>query len=168
MADGFHINGPCLLYPSTGPGGSLELLGYTVDGVDVQVTHNLSEVMTDVMGPMTPHDLQDMGEVAVVTCPLMVSYRDCLKRVMGRGDKPAEGTLNSPGLLLGQSGASFLLGVTSPGDEPYLFDNVVWRPDARVKLSTKAQPFVIQFFGWPRLPFTATTGRGARLYSRSF
>ena len=167
MADGFHVSGTCLVYSGTGPGNALELVGYSDAGVDVQITHNVKEIFTDLFGPMTPHEFQDLGEVAVISVPFIVSYREILKKIQNRGDKSTQGWLNSPGYLLGSSGASFKIGLTAPADEPYLFYNCLWRPDSRVKLGTVAAPFTAQFFAWPFLPYTAVSGRNAPLYARS-
>jgi hypothetical protein len=166
MADGYHINGPALVYTGTGSAGALELLGYTVDGVDISISKNVAEIITDLFGPMTPQDFQDMGEVASITCPLIVSYREVLSRVANRGDRGAVGQMNTPGLVLGQTGAAFSVGITST-DSPWLFAKAVVRPDMRAKLATKAHPFVLQLFAWPYAAYTALTGQNVPLYTRS-
>lgn len=167
MATGYHVNGTAFVYVGVGGGGSLAELGYTVDGVDIDFSKNTSDIITDVMGPMTPQDIQDMGEVATITCPFIVTDRDVLSAVMNRGDRAAVGFMNTPGLVLGLSGNAFSVGIASPADAPWYFSTCILKPSARVKLATKANPFTLTFYAWPYIPPTTATGHNAPLYLRS-
>lgn len=164
---GFHINGPALVYTYTGSGGASELLGYTRDGVDVELIKNWMEIFTDIFGPMTPHDFQDMGEVAQISCPLVVTDRTVLGHVMARGDSAGEGKINTPGLVVGATGNAFAVAIASTNDSPYHFSSCIRRPSARVKLATAYQPFTLQLFAWPFALPTVTVGKDTPLYTRS-
>lgn len=165
--DGFHVNGTALVSTGTAGGNSLEVCGYTVDGVQVEFTHNVAEIFTDVFGPMTPHDFQDMGEVAVITADFIATDRAVLSRAMNRGDKSSPGLLNTPGLVLGAGGYCFPLYIASPADVGWFFYRCLLRPASRVKLGTKASPFTQQFFAFPSATYQTVSGRNAQFYVRS-
>lgn len=189
--DGFHINGPALVYVDTGRGSSHELLGYTLDGVTVDFIRNTQEVFTDAFGEATPQAFRDLGEVAAITVPLIASDTVVLSKVMNKGDRAAPGKMNTNGLILGppilsremrlDSGGqsvptgvvnvlytTFELGITSTMDVPYTFFRCIWRPVAKVKKGVKAMPFAISFFAFPESTFTTHEIKDARLYAESF
>lgn len=164
--DGFHINGTALVYVSTGQGNSLEFLGYTTDGVDVEPTHNMAEIMTDVFGNMTPHDMQDMGDTATMQLPMIATDRAVLNKVLNRGNKSAFGRLNTPGMPLGSAGYGMSVLITSSLDSSWYFYNCFFRPNARVKLGVRAAPFNLSLLALPLATYATLNGTNALLYTR--
>ena len=164
--DGYWATGPALVYSGTGSVGALELLGFAQNGCEVEITKNYEQIMTDIFGPMTPQELQDFGEVAIITCPLIAVDRTVLAKVMGRGNRSSVGQMNTPGRLVGASGDAFRVGIAAAADTPYSFNTCVVRP-ARFPMSVAAKPYTLTFFAWPYAAFTVTTGLNAPLYTRS-
>jgi len=165
--DGYWVTGPSLVYVGTGSAGALELLGFTENGADIEVTKHYADVLTDIFGPLTPQDIQDFGEVAQVTAPLIAVDRTVLNKAMNRGDRAANGQLNTPGRMVGANAQSMRLGIAAAADTPWSFSNAIVRPSARFRMATKANPFTITFFAWPYAAYTVTTGKDAVLYTRT-
>lgn len=162
--DGFHVNGTALVY--VGTVSSVSLLGYTDGGVDLDHNFNLEEIYTDVFGPRTPHDMQDMGRTGILSIPLIASDRTLLSSAMHRGDMGAVGQLGTPGLPLGTYGYSMAVRIASSFDTGWSFLNCFLRPTARTKLGVKANPFTLQFLCLPVATAQTTSGRNAQLYVR--
>ena len=164
--DGFAVNGPSLIYVGTGGGGALQLLGYTDQGTDVEVMENKAEIYSDIFGPMTPHDFQDMGMMARIVAPLIAMDRTVLATVTGRGDRSAVGQVSTPGLVIGTDWA-FRVGIASTFDSPWSFSRCLMRPRFGTRLATKANPFRVEFFAWPWAPVTTVSGVNTTLWTRS-
>ncbi len=176
--DGYTVNGSSLVYTGTGSAGALELLGYTDNGVDIQINKNLSEIFTDIYGPMTPHDLQDMGMTARIVAPFIAIDRTVMTKVLTKGDNSGSGStqgkLNTAGLPLGAGfpngvgGANFLfkVAIASPADVNWQFNYCAVRPTFGTRLATKANPFRLEFLALPWQSYTATTAKDAVLYQR--
>ncbi len=163
----YMVNGTAFVYTGTGAAGALETLGYTVDGVNQNITENKGEIITDLFGPMTPQDYQDLGMVAKITCPFIAMDRAVLAKVMNRGDRTgAIGALSTPGLVLGVSGYAFRLAIASTFDSPWSFNSCILATES-TRLGTRANPMQLDFNAWPFVSYTAVTGRDARLWTRS-
>lgn len=166
MPVSYMVNGSALVYAGVGSAGSLALLGYTESGVQKRITENKAEIITDLFGPMTPQDFQDMGMVARIVCPFIATDRDVLALVMNRGDRAAIGSINTPGLILGVTGYAFPLFIASNFDSPWYFYKTIVRGEDTT-LATRANPYTLEFFAWPYLPPTYTSGKNAPLWRRS-
>lgn len=177
--DGYTVNGSALVYVGTGSLFALELLGYTDNGVDIQVNYNRSEIFTDIYGPMTPHDLQDMGMTARIVAPFIVIDRTIMSKLLTLGDNggsggAAQGQLNTAGLPLGAGfpngvgGSGYLVPVViaSPADVNWKFWYCAVRPTLGTRLATKANPLRVEFLALPWQSFTSTTAKNAKLWSR--
>lgn len=164
--DGYTIGGVALVYTGTGANSALELVGYTEDGVDVEIIENVEPVMTDLFGPLTPQDFQSMGMVARVTVPFIAVDRTVFNKLTGKGDRTTVGLINTPGITLGNSHA-FRLGIAAPLDTPWSFTKAIVRPGTRWRTGTKARPWVMEFFAWPYVLYTATTGKDQALWTRT-
>ena len=162
--DGYTINGTAFGFVGTGPGGALEVLGYTESGVDKSITYNRAEIITDLYGPMTPQDFQDMGMTAQIRFPFIAIDRTVLAKVMGAGDAGI-GLINTPGRVIGVSGYGIPLVIGSKADFAWSFPTTILRNES-TRLATKANPDTLEFFAWPFLSYLATTGKGATLWTR--
>lgn len=165
--DGYSLNGTALVYVGTGSAGALELLGYTEQGVDMDITENKAEIMTDLYGNMTPQDFQDMGMMARVVCPLIAYDRTIMAKVINKGDRTTYGSLNTPGIPVAQSGYAFSVGIAAPLDVPWYFFTCTTRADG-MRLATKANPFRMEFVAWPWVSYVSTSAKNAPLFRRSF
>lgn len=164
--DGYMVNGTAFVYVGTGAANALELLGYTEDGVEQGVQEYKGQIITDLFGPQVPQDFQDFGMTARLICPFIAMDRTILGKVMNRGDRTILGQLNTPGLVLGMAGYAFRIAIASTFDSPWSFYKCVLNTSA-TRLATKANPFRQEFFCWPWVPYTASTGKDAPLWSRS-
>lgn len=166
--DGYTINGTAFVYVSPTPGSSdLELLGYTTDGVEMNVSENNAEIFTDLMGPMTPQDFQNMGMVARIRAPLIAMDRTVLASVTGRGDRTLVGQISTPGMVIGMSNFTFRVGIAAPADFPWVFPYCIMNKGFGSKLATKANPFNVEFFAWPWTSYTALTAKDRTLWTRA-
>lgn len=168
------MNGSALVYTDAVLANTYVLLGFTDGGVDMNVQYNRGEIMTDIMGPMTPQDFQDFGMTARIVCPFIAIDRTQMTSVLKRGDAASVGLNNTPGIVVGAgtgpSGPSttykFKLGIASPFDTGWLFSACLVRPGFGTKLAVKANPYRVEFFAWPYASYTVTTGKDASLYTR--
>ena len=163
--DGYMINGTAFVYVGTGSGGALELLGYTDQGVEMNVDEFKMEIYTDLYGQRTPQDFQDMGMLARISTPLIACDREVLAKITGRGDRTQVGMTSTPGLVLGQD-YSFTVAIASSADVPWRFETCLMSRGFGTRLATKANPFRCDFIAWPFAPYTALTGMDWTLWSR--
>lgn len=168
----YSLNGCAFVYTGTGTLGALELLGYTEAGVDMDITENKAEIMTDLYGPMTPQDFQDMGAMVRLVTP-MIAYDDAvLAKVMMRGDHTGAGVIatagliNTAGLVLGIAGYGFRVAIASTFDSPWSFTKAIMRGEG-TRLATKVNPFRLELLCWPYAPYTATSAKDVSLWTRT-
>jgi hypothetical protein len=174
----FSCFGPALVYVATYTDNVIndfELLGYTDHGVRMRVVKNISDIITDVYGPMTPHDLQDMGMIANIQVPLIASDRLVLNSILNPGNRTQSGNINTPGLVLGANSNLFAVGITSDSlalagqvDDPWVFFYCMTRPGFDTTLATRANPFTMEFFGFPWSNFDNTEAYDTPLFGRTF
>ncbi len=168
----YTVNGPSFIYVGTGSAGALELLGYTEAGADMDVTENKSEIMTDLFGPMTPQDFQDMGAMVRVVTPMIAVDDAVMAKIMMRGDHTGGGVIatagliNTPGTVIGVGGYAFRVVIASTFDSPWSFTKCITRTYG-TRQATKANPFRFEFLSWPYASFTASTGKDVSLWTRS-
>ena len=165
--DGFHLNGPALVYANFVQ-DPLLLVGYTDYGARIRIIENYADIITDVFGPITPHDLQVMGMVANISVPFVASDRTNLKALLGRGDRTTQGQISTPGLVVGASSYAFKLSIASTADSPWTFPYCVTRPGFDTQLATKVNPFTLEVFAWPWASFTTTNAKDRTLWTRLF
>ncbi len=163
---GYHVNGSAFVWVSFN-GVTYERLGFTDNGVDINVQQNKGEIITDVFGPMTPQDFQDFGLTARVVCPFIYTDRAILDQVLAVGDASAIGEMNTPGLVVGVNGYTIGVYIEAPFDLPWTFLNCTVRPGFGSRLGVKANVFRLEFQAWPYQPPTVLTGKDAPLYLRS-
>jgi hypothetical protein len=164
--DGYTVNGPATIFVGTGTSGAYQLLGYTIDGADIQIEELSKEIMTDVMGD-APQDVQNMGMTARITAPLIAMDRTVLATVTGRGDRAAAGQISTIGLVRGMAGFLFAVGIASPADAPWAFPYCYMKPGFGTKLASKANPFRCEFYAIPFAPYTQTAAVNTPLWTRS-
>lgn len=166
--DTWAINGTAFCYVGTGNASAMELLGYTEQGVDMDITENKTEIMTDLFGDKTPQDLQDMGMVGRMVMPMIAYDRAVMAKVISRGDRTTYGSLNTPGLPMGTNGYKIPVYISAPldGGTVWYFYSCVLKAEGQ-RLATKANPLRLEIFAWPYKAYTATTGKDAPLFARA-
>jgi hypothetical protein len=164
----YAVSGTAFVLVGTGVDGALEILGYTEQGVTLDITEFKTEIKTDLYGSETPQDFQAMGLIAKVSAPLIAIDTDVLASISTRGDNAFVGEMATPGLVLGINGFAFPLAITTvfdPGGPFYFFSALLTAQ--QVRRATKANPFLCEFVCWPYAPFTAVTGLDVPLYVRA-
>jgi hypothetical protein len=66
----FHVNGLASIWYS-GSGGTAALLGYSQDGVTIELHYETEDIITDKWGAKIPEDVQNMGQWASIKCNLI-------------------------------------------------------------------------------------------------
>lgn len=166
--DGYTIAGTTFVLVNPVPGDdAMVTLGYTTDGVEMNVSENNAEIFTDLLGPLTPQDFQNMGMVARIRAPLIAMDRSVLATITGRGDRTAVGQISTPGMVIGVSNKLINLGLSCAADFPWFFPYCIMNKGFGTKLATKANPFMVEFFAWPWVGYTATTAYDRTLWTRS-
>ncbi len=150
MAIDVSVFGPAQLMVDTGDGGELELLGYSVDGITISITHHEDPIMSDLMGNQVQTDSQYMGSDAEIEAELIYIDQDVLAKVQNAFED-TEGTLGQIGsLYLAQEGTFRLLinPTPSPGGVqdafPYNFPNTYLIPD-KFNTGTKRSTHNLRF-----------------------
>jgi hypothetical protein len=164
--DGFTVNGSAVVSVGTGAAGALETLGYTDQGVDIDIQELTEDILTDVSG-RSPQDVQLMGMTARIIVNLIAMDRTVFAKITGRGDRSTVGQTSTPGTILGANNYLFRVGIASPLDTPWSFPTCLVRPGYGTRLATKVHPFRIEFFAIPYLSYTTTSGKNATLWTRS-
>lgn len=82
MSQGY-VPGPVQVFVGTGTSAAWEFLGYSQDGVNLQLVGATEDVMCDVSGPLLPIDVQQMGEQAFISLTLN-KYNEPVMQKMAR------------------------------------------------------------------------------------
>ena len=167
MIDRYTLNGSAIVSVGTGTLGALETVGYSDNGVDIAVQENKAEILTDIFGPMTPQDFQDMGMTARIVVPFIAVDTSVLNKILDRGDRTSSGQVNTPGLVIGMAGYAFRLAIASPFWSPWSFSYCVVRPGFGTKLAVKANVFRMEFYAWPWATVATVAGKDTTLWTRS-
>ena len=110
------VTGPAEIYVGAG-GSGLEFLGYTDEGVRIQLQGAFEDVFADLGGRRVPIDSLFMGEQAVMTCNLIrfneLVYKHCAKRIPSQS---ARGTYlsNKVGTLMIQEAEAYRVLIDAP------------------------------------------------------
>lgn len=172
MAKSYHVFGAALIQTGTGSAGALEDLGFTESGGDIEITYHEENIMTDVAGPATPAEIQNMGNDAVIRVRMPIVDQTILDKVLSKNDAttPAPGTEGTAGTLLGTGSYAFRLAIipenTPTSENPWNFKTVKLRSQRRTE-GTKATYAELVFYAWPFLAATATSRKDVVLYTRS-
>lgn len=170
MALSYHVDGPVLVKTGTGVANALESLGISEDGVNIEINEDIVPLKTDAAGSgNVPAELQRMNADANISMVLM-AYDSALLARIRRGvlaaGAIADGTMLSPGLLIGTNSNCYRI-VLSSADEPWRFYTAVLRGAQRVKVGTKAKGWALNFYAWPFVPAATTTVSGILLYDHT-
>jgi hypothetical protein len=149
MAKQIHVNGECLLrifFPSA-PSVPQDL-GYTVNGVDLEIRKHTFDVKADTGGGDDggPVDIQVLGKEAIIRAELVSYDKAVLALIRKDADETTEGLLASAGKLMGAGGYFYRLLLTSPVEnEPWNFPTATLVDSYSVKLGTKRTVWNLTF-----------------------
>lgn len=104
MSQGY-VPGPAQVFVGTGASAAYEWLGYSQDGVDVQLIASYRDVFSDFGGPDVPVDSQFMGESGFISMTLNKYNETVLQELAGR----RVGTGITPGQIEAQGLGSLMI-----------------------------------------------------------
>ena len=78
----FHVNGLATIWVDYGEGDTV--LGYSIDGVTIDMNFESEMVFTDKWGPKVPEDVLNQGQWATVRCQLVKYNNEPLQAVKER------------------------------------------------------------------------------------
>lgn len=175
MATAFHVNGTAEIKTGTGSAGALELLGHTINGVEIDVTPVVRPIYTDAAGgdDGIPATERKAGEIAVIHADLIVYDEAVLLKVRKGTETTTEGVMLGAGTILdnvavGSTGVHgyYRLLILSPDDSlpwNFLTARLLRKP---VRISTKENVWRL---AWQAIPYvgTANTEAAVVLYNRT-
>lgn len=167
MALGYNVRGPALLSLGVGAEGALLAAGYSERGIKPRIIKSYSRIFDDRSGPMVPAELQDAGEIMVITANLITIDWDVLMAAANRGDRTSRGLANTRGLLIGGSGSAFPLAITSANDAPLYCPTCIIEPECAMAFGTMAATDDITILAWPYMAPGSSSSKDTPLYSRS-
>lgn len=154
MAVSFHVNGPASVFIDGAE------LGISTDGVTVEFTPKMLDVLTDIDGGSAgiPTDVQAMNGEAKVTLDLIYYDETVLETVLAGISGATLGTTYAAGTLLFTQGKGFQVtvnctpagGVTG-SERCYTFPNA-YLVRASGKMGTKASVWAMEFRALPGIP----------------
>lgn len=125
-------------YESLGPGtillgfntGALEVLGISVDGIRVSEQQFDKAILTDLGGPDTPVDFQDMGSMHIIrarfSCLSQTTLDKMKRRRIGQADGANPGDALRRGAPMAATGRTFRMVLSSPA-RPRRYHHVITR-----------------------------------------
>jgi hypothetical protein len=158
-----HVSGEAPISVGTATAGALEVLGLSVDGVEIQLLQVENPVMADIGGNQLPVDFQHMGEQAFVTVTLSRWNEDVLRKIRSRPftlgipavaqATPADGLARPRGQLIGAGGAAFKLVISAQYEDPWHFytTKIVGSPQP-FKVGTVVTNYQLRFHAWTFIP----------------
>lgn len=177
MSQGY-VPGPCNIFVGTGASAAWEFLGFSQDGVQLQLIAAYKDIFCDASGPAVPLDVQFMGEHGFISATLNKYNETVLQKCAGRriGSGVTAGSIEANGLgslmiaesyaykillLFPYSAKSFQTGVIVPCynfSAGYLHDNF----DVPLSVSLKAPRVIFRV-----LPIWNTITLSAVLYTNT-
>ncbi len=80
----FHVNGLATIWTDVAESGTAAILGYSQDGVTIELHYETEDVHTDKWGPRIPEDILNYGQWATVKCSLIKYDMAQLQSLQGR------------------------------------------------------------------------------------
>ena len=116
----FHVNGLAKIYVGVGSSSPIQL-GYSQDGVTVELHYETDDIHTDKWGSKVPEDVMDFGQWATIKCNLIKYDAPTLQYLQGRlgnatlpNNDPnvTSGYLSEIGTLMAQCGNMYPIWIT--------------------------------------------------------
>lgn len=167
MPETIHVSGEAHIRVAVPTGATLASLGYTVDGVTIELNRHTAPVEADTGGggDGVPVDVQSMGRTVMIRGRLVVYDEAILAGLRRLADETAEGQLETVGILLGANNLLNRLLVTSPQDGvPWNFPAGFLTGTTEVKIGTKRTAWDFSWFAFAYIG--AGTAKDKVLYNR--
>lgn len=94
-----YNTGPVELYTGTGSASALEFLGYSENGMQIEIRETFEDVHSDLLGPRIPTDVQHFQADALITGDLVRWNESVLEKCEDRSLNGAGGTGASFGIV---------------------------------------------------------------------
>ena len=164
--------GAANILTGTGNAGALEQLGYSVDGVTINLNLRTEDVQCDIYGPLVPFDIQRFLVDANVTCQLVYWDDVVLNKNRRTTTAGVPGVMEDAGILVGFGGNAFRLVIRSTPTGTGLtnvegcwnFPNSVLVNTDSFNLGTRRSIHTIEWRCFPTLAQTGTSS-GATLWT---
>jgi hypothetical protein len=170
MALAHHVFGEAAVTVGLGSAGALQVLGYSIDGVDIEINDEVEPVFDDRFGPRVPTDEQKFLESARIRAQIIFWDETVRQNVFIRSqNNVTEGVMPGAGLLWGAGGFYYRLLINVPlvsptNESPWNFLNARMMGSQPIKVGTKVSAWNMTWFA---KPFTlATSASGTVLYNR--
>lgn len=167
MAETIHVSGEAHIRVAVPSGTTLASLGYSVNGVTIELERRTAPVMADTGGGEegVPVDFQSMGRIARVRAQLVIYDEAVLAPLRKLADETNEGELETIGYLLGANSKLNRLLITSPSEAlPWNFPTGFLTGAQEVKIGTRRTAWDINWFAFAYIG--AGTSVGKVLYNR--
>lgn len=146
MAEAIHVDGEARVKVGTGAAGALEILGVSVDGVDIEERDHTEPIFTDTFGPMVPFDEQSFLSSALIRVELVFYDEPVLAKVRGR-ISGVDGRYAKAGALWGAGSKYFRLLIDCQRDSfPRNYLNARLLDSYPVKVGTRKSVWHLTFF----------------------
>lgn len=145
----YRVFGAAIVQVGTGANSALETLGYTREGVTVKEHYALEPIMTDVMGPILPGEMQKFGIEAFVECPLISWNPTIWEKVQKKmANSTTAGQFAASGTLMFTGGFTTRCALVSADslEDPFYFPTCVVREPTSRKQASKHNELVVQFY----------------------
>ena len=166
----YRVFGACLVQVGTGANSALETLGYTQDGVTMRTREAMSPIMSDVMGPELPAEMQKFGIESFLSVPLVSWNPTVWEKVQKKmGNANTAGLLAPSGTLVHTNGYTCRTALVSAesAEDPYYFPTCILREPYERKVSSKHNPLVVNIYSTAFHLATATTVANTTAWSRT-
>lgn len=110
----YRVHGPAVITVGTATNNAIEDLGVAENGCNIQITQHLRPIYSDVGGPETPVDVQDMGQTGKISVDLTAWNEEVLQKLYLRagganGQAATFGDVTPRGRFIGTDGKLFCL-----------------------------------------------------------
>lgn len=168
MAITFNVAGPVLIRTSTGVNSALENLGFSEDGVRVQVQEFTNPVKTDVAGD-APADVQAMGTVGHISGRISAFDDAIVMKLLARMAGVVSDTDGVTGVLgtLYQAGSLSHRLILVGANKIYRFNTAKLEGAFDTKIGTKYTVNDMRWFAWAPITAALTTPNGVVLYDHT-
>ncbi len=141
-----NVAGKVQVWVDTGVGNSLEFLGYTINGVEIEEMTFMSNIPSDEQGGTEgpPADIQHMGDLHYIRLELGQYFDTVLAKIRARLKGATEGASITPGTLIRCGGYTFRVLLFAPN---YVRNYVACIPRGamRVNVGTQFSRALVEF-----------------------
>lgn len=169
MATANHVFGACIPQTDTGTNNAYEVLGVTMNGGTVELETHRRPIYSDIGGPESPVEWQQMGGKATIRFKLIHPDEAVVTKIRKLSDANLsgnEGTPGTPGTVMGAGGHRFSLYLPSSTQNPWVFSNCMIAREG-IKESSEADGYDLTIEAWRYIAASANSVANTVLYTRT-